>query len=284
MPYTFSMVIRYDLHVNELSDLPQLVYFIKDECRFAYNAKKVFTHTIAEIYYVIEGMGNLQVNGKVYKLHGGDYFVINPYVQHGEFLERKKEEQFTYYILGITNFTLLPQGEQDVYVPRRISPRDNIVYLLDKIFDELNGKRQSYKHAAEHYFALLLLETERLYGGKIEKSFHASSDIAAQIRNYIDVNYAGEISAKSIAEHFGKKLNTIEIKFKKSFGLSMQSYILVKRIEGAKRMLESNGNMPVAECAIKMGFYNPAYFSRCFKKIVGLSPRKYRNRFLQNIP
>lgn len=276
------MVIRYDLNTNELSDSPQLAYVIKDECRFAYDTKKVFTHTLAEIYYVTEGRGNLQVNGNVYKLHGGDYFVINPYVRHGEFLNRDKDEQFTYYILGINNFRLQTNGEQEIYIPRRLSPRDTIVYLLDKIFDELNEKRPEYKRATEHYFALLLLETERLYGGKLEKSFYAASDIAAQIRNYIDVNYAGEISSKSIAEHFGKKLNTIEIKFKKSFGLSMQSYILVKRIEGAKHMFEGNRNMPVAECAIKMGFYNPAYFSHCFKNIVGLSPREYRNRFLKD--
>ena len=276
------MIIRYDLQANELSDQPQLVYFIKDECLYAYNSGKFFSHTLAEICYIINGSGNLKVNDTVYRLHEGDIYIVNPYVRHCEFLQRGNGDGFSYYILGISNFTLLPQGGQEVYVPRRLSPRDTIVYLLDKIFDELNEKRPEYKRATEHYFALLLLETERLYSGKLEKSFYASSDIAAQIRNYIDVNYAGEISAKSIAEHFGKKLNTIEIKFKKSFGLSMQSYILVKRIEGAKHMLEGNRNMPVAECAIKMGFYNPAYFSHCFKNIVGLSPREYRNRLLKD--
>ena len=71
-------------------------------------------------------------------------------------MQRGNGDGFSYYILGISNFTLQPQGGQEVYVPRRLSPRDTIVYLLDKIFDELNKKRPEYKRATEHYFALLL--------------------------------------------------------------------------------------------------------------------------------
>lgn len=66
--------------------------------------------------------------------------------------------------------------------------------------------------------------------------------------------------------------------------MSMQSYILMKRIEGAKRILESNHNISITNCAILMGFYNPTYFSRYFKKITGISPREYSRLQRQNIP
>ena len=278
------MIIRYDLNTNELSDYPQLIYFIKDTCLYAYEPEKFFTHSHAEICYIISGRGNLKINNTVYELHEGDIYVLNPYVQHCEFLNRDKKEGFTYYILGINHFKLQSKDEQEVYVPRHLPLHSNILYLLNKIFDELNGKLQDHSIAVEKYFQLLLIETNRLYCGKIEKPFYANSDLSAQIRNYIDVNYAGEISAKSIADYFDKKLNTIEIKFKKSFGMSMQSYILMKRIEGAKRILESNHNISITNCAILMGFYNPTYFSRYFKKITGISPREYSRLQRQNIP
>jgi AraC-like DNA-binding protein len=47
----------------------------------------------------------------------------------------------------------------------------------------------------------------------------------------------------------------------------------------AKNILMSTDNT-VAETAYQLGFQNPPYFSRLFKKEVGLTPTEYRNQFL----
>ena len=274
------MIIRIDLPIEKNIHSPALSYFIRDDCLYAYESCKFFTHSLAEICYIIHGKGHLKVNDYVFELNSGDLYILNPYVKHCEFLQKDRQEGFSYYILGIVNFKLQPDNAT-VFRPLPLSEKSNIVFLLDKIFAELKSQLPAHDEAAKKYFELLLIEIERLYSSRIEPAPFIQSDLTAQIQSYIDVNYAGELSSKSIAEHFGRKLNTIEIKFKKAFGLSIQSYILLKRIEGAMRMLESNRNIAVSELAAKAGFYNPTYFSRYFKKITGLSPSEYRKMLLE---
>ena len=274
------MIIRIDLPIEKNIHSPALSYFIRDDCLYAYESCKFFTHSLAEICYIIHGKGHLKVNDYVFELNSGDLYLLNPYVKHCEFLQKDRQEGFSYYILGIVNFKLQPDNAT-VFRPLPLPEKSNIVFLLDKIFAELKSQLPAHDEAAKKYFELLLIEIERLYSSRIEPAPFIQSDLTAQIQSYIDVNYAGELSSKSIAEHFGRKLNTIEIKFKKAFGLSIQSYILLKRIEGAMRMLESNRNIAVSELAAKAGFYNPTYFSRYFKKITGLSPSEYRKMLLE---
>ena len=274
------MIIRIDLPIEKNIHSPALSYFIRDDCLYAYESCKFFTHSLAEICYIIHGKGHLKVNDYVFELNSGDLYILNPYVKHCEFLQKDRQEGFSYYILGIVNFKLQPDNAT-VFRPLPLSEKSNIVFLLDKIFAELKSQLPAHDEAAKKYFELLLIEIERLYSSRIEPAPFIQIDLTAQVQSYIDVNYAGELSSKSIAEHFGRKLNTIEIKFKKAFGLSIQSYILLKRIEGAMRMLESNRNIAVSELAAKAGFYNPTYFSRYFKKITGLSPSEYRKMLLE---
>lgn len=274
------MIIRIDLPIEKNIHSPALSYFIRDDCLYAYESCKFFTHSLAEICYIIHGKGHLKVNDYVFELNSGDLYILNPYVKHCEFLQKDRQEGFSYYILGIVNFKLQPDNAT-VFRPLPLPEKSNIVFLLDKIFAELKSQLHAHDEAAKKYFELLLIEIERLYSSRIEPAPFIQSDLTAQIQSYIDVNYAGELSSKSIAEHFGRKLNTIEIKFKKAFGLSIQSYILLKRIEGAMRILESNRNIAVSELAAKAGFYNPTYFSRYFKKITGLSPSEYRKMLLE---
>lgn len=270
------MMTRYDLPHQAMTDSPMFSYIIKLDCLCGYDEENFYTHTLTEIYYIIDGRGHMKANQESSLISGGDLYIIPPYTKHCEFVKRNKGEGFIYYILGIENFKFVADVDCPIYLPKHISKESNIVYLFNKIFEEFCDRKVWHERAVEKYFDLLLIEIQRLYNAKIQKSPHVSNNIAAQIRDYIDVNYISNISAKTISEYFGKKLNTIQVDFKKAFGTSMQSYILFKRIEDAKKMLEGNQNMRIAECSLKTGFYNPTYFSRYFKKIIGVSPTEYK--------
>ena len=64
-------------------------------------------------------------------------------------------------------------------------------------------------------------------------------------------------------------------KIKKATNLSTSIFIRHVRLEkSAQLLLETN--MPVAQIAFTVGFHDPAYFSRCFKKRYGIPPEAYR--------
>ncbi len=55
-------------------------------------------------------------------------------------------------------------------------------------------------------------------------------------------------------------------------------YVIGLRIREARRLLAET-DLPVADVARQTGFEDPFYFSRCFRRLTGISPRPYRNRF-----
>lgn len=64
--------------------------------------------------------------------------------------------------------------------------------------------------------------------------------------------------------------------FMSVFGQSPIDYITTAKIKRAKELIRS-GLCPISEAARSVGFEDIAYFSRVFKKIVGISPREYKN-------
>ncbi len=71
--------------------------------------------------------------------------------------------------------------------------------------------------------------------------------------------------------------------FKKWTGLSPVEYRNSIRINAARSLL-SNTDLKISEISIRCGFDDPYYFSRIFKKAVGLPPREYRMRWYQGLP
>ncbi len=66
--------------------------------------------------------------------------------------------------------------------------------------------------------------------------------------------------------------------FKREMGCTITDYITKVRVEEAKRLLR-NDNIPVSEVGMRVGYEDPSYFSKIFKKMVKYSPSKYREQF-----
>ena len=267
------MVIRFDFKQDKTNNNPQLLYFISDECKYEYDKNKAFTHNIAELCYVTSGKGHLHVEKEDFLISQDDIYIINPYTSHGEYVD--KSQGFSYYILGICNFSIFSSDNPEK--PRKLPGNNKIPLILDYVFNEQVQAKDDYAALTDNLFKILLIEIERLYKTKIESSDSSQENIAMRVKKYIDANYLGDCSSKTVADFFNKKLNTIEIKFKKQFGISMQQYILQLKIETAKKHLQSN-NMSVRDLAINCGFYNSSYFTQYFKKIVGLTPTEYKKQ------
>jgi len=68
--------------------------------------------------------------------------------------------------------------------------------------------------------------------------------------------------------------------FKEQTGENFIDYLNKVRIEKAKELLKDS-SMSLSEIASQVGYSNAGYFNRIFKKIVGITPGQYRNRFDQ---
>jgi AraC family transcriptional regulator len=61
--------------------------------------------------------------------------------------------------------------------------------------------------------------------------------------------------------------------FKQSLGVTPHQYILQRRIETAKYLLQ-HGELSIADIAVTVGFCDRSHMTRCFKRIVGVTPKQ----------
>jgi AraC-like DNA-binding protein len=83
-------------------------------------------------------------------------------------------------------------------------------------------------------------------------------------------------------EHMAAEVNVSPYYFSRlfrlSFGQSPHQYLLSKRIDRAKTLLQDQPDRSVADVALHVGFSNQAHFCEAFKKLTGLAPSGWRNK------
>jgi len=71
--------------------------------------------------------------------------------------------------------------------------------------------------------------------------------------------------------------------FKRRYGVSPAGYVIKERVRIACLMLVENDMMSVAEVSFSVGYKDPLYFSRIFKKQTGVSPTEYRKLHVDDL-
>jgi AraC-like DNA-binding protein len=94
-----------------------------------------------------------------------------------------------------------------------------------------------------------------------------------------DLQKLGLPTVKYMASKLSLSAGYLSDLLKQETGRTSLDHIHLALINEAKNILMSTDNT-VAETAFQLGFENPPYFSRLFKKAVGITPTEYRNQFL----
>jgi AraC family transcriptional regulator len=64
--------------------------------------------------------------------------------------------------------------------------------------------------------------------------------------------------------------------FKAATGLPPHQYVIARRVERAKQLLQGGGDLPLAQVAARSGFSDQSQFSHHFKRLVGVTPGQFR--------
>ncbi|MFX3635887.1 MAG: response regulator [Candidatus Pristimantibacillus sp.] len=109
---------------------------------------------------------------------------------------------------------------------------------------------------------------------------HTYKDIVEKAVHYTKDHYSDpEISIQRLCSYLHISTGYFSGVFKKEVKMTFVQYLMHIRMEAAKELLRST-ELKAFEIAERVGFADPNYFSFCFKKQVGISPRDYRSRSL----
>jgi transcriptional regulator GlxA family with amidase domain len=94
---------------------------------------------------------------------------------------------------------------------------------------------------------------------------------------YLQENHASPLSRREIADAIGVSENHLSRIFRRELGITPWDYLNRYRIKQAREML-AHTDRSITSVALAVGFSDPAYFSRVFRKQVGVSPSAFRDQ------
>ena len=104
--------------------------------------------------------------------------------------------------------------------------------------------------------------------------------LTRQLVEYVNQHYLQLDNMEDVTQVFRYNYAYLSRLFKKEMGIPMSRYVLEKRIELAKRVIENNDALSVTQIAEMSGFGDKRYFHRAFKSCTGMTPQEYKKSII----
>ncbi|MBR5518716.1 MAG: AraC family transcriptional regulator [Clostridia bacterium] len=240
-------------------------------------------HKEFEMIYVAKGKTYGKTAMESYTASKGDIILANPMEVHSLTID-KEEEYFHHCICFDTSLisdTTMAEAlaEGTMYAQHIIKsdhPSSAIIRdLFLKLFKVAEDDGETAPLEAGAYISLIFAEIVKadLISKVIKRN--KQSVFCSKIIKYINENYSKSITSAEPAKEFFYTQSHFCRTFTQNFGTSFSVFLNMYRVARAKEMLE-NTYTKISDIAQNCGFENLSYFSKTFKKIVGLSPAEYK--------
>ncbi len=159
----------------------------------------------------------------------------------------------------------------------QLPAKDSLSILFSKLFDAsiYTGKYQKNDLSIALESLLVKIAKSLKPDSKKGRLFHSLQ--------YINTNFHTELSLADLARKEHLSVSRYCVLFREQFGVSPIRYIINLRLKYACDLLKTT-NMPIKQIGLLSGFEDPHFFSKIFKKHMGISPMGYRNEQCAIIP
>ncbi|MFW2490908.1 helix-turn-helix domain-containing protein [Clostridium chromiireducens] len=229
----------------------------------------IHLHRSFEFIYVMDGTLQVYVNNRNFNLKKDDCILILPYEVHSISTEKYSDAR-----ICIFSPEYIKTFDSMIYGKFLENPVFNLSYnaqalILDKIFrDNVNVLQMKA--------CLYLLCSEIMEYTKLLVSVKNDYELLHKILNYIQDNFAKDISLKSVADEFCYSYTYLSKYLNNVLGISFVDFVNQNRINYSAYLLK-NTDEPITDIAYKCGYSSIRSFNRNFFNITGKTPKNYRN-------
>ncbi len=267
------------------SDIKNLSFQLESITKSKYDSdwhSTLHTHPFTELFYVVDGKGEFNIQGQRFPVKANDFVIINPQVEHTEL--SSPDEPLEYIVLGInglsfSNLTPVSEGGHPFSFFNLRDEQKDILRYLNAMVQEATSQQMSYELVCHNLLEILLIKILRHQHFDLEvgKQSKATKDISF-IKHYLETYYHESIQLEDLASMTHLSRFYISHSFKKEIGMSPMEYLIAIRIKESKILLRTT-NYSISQVADIVGFTTPTYFSKQFRKSTGISPTDYREQY-----
>ena len=230
-----------------------------------------------QLLYIVSGKAHFYFNGIERIVQAGRMVLIPPRVeQKYEYFGEEKPEVYWVHFTGSDVKNILRKYEIPMDDPIFYSGASSVYsYIFKEMINELQTCRTGYEELLAMYLQQIFLLVQRT---RQERKPTVTTYIQEEMeyaRRYFNEHYNEPISIQEYAESRNMSVCYFQRNFKQIVNHTPMQYLLTIRVNNAASLLETT-DYSMAEIAAIVGYEDPLYFSRVFRKIKGMSPTEYR--------
>ena len=229
------------------------------------------------IHYVVHGRGRFSTGGSSWELQEGDAFLVQPNVIASYQADQAAPWEYDWVgFNGSDAKHLLRQTGLLEMEPVFRCPPDNRFHAMLSDIIAVSGTSASAEARMESGLLRFLAELMDTFGMHAPHSDNSYAYVQKAIQ-FIDRNYSGSVDIEKISQSAGVSRSHLYRLFMAYINMPPNEYLTRYRISKAAGFLR-DGGLTVGEAAYSAGFADQLYFSRVFKKYIGVPPSAFRGK------
>jgi two-component system response regulator YesN len=170
---------------------------------------------------------------------------------------------------GLKDYALLVQN---VVLNERLERNLSTPSSGEEPAEWLPGRYADWEDYAAALYAWVLQHVQAL------KDVNQENRVVETIKSFVHEHHTEELELTQLAEIVYLTPSYLSKMFRTKTGETITDYIISVRMEHAKRLLREEYALKTYEVGQRVGYADPAYFNKVFKRVVGLTPKEYRDR------
>ncbi|ETT63652.1 AraC family transcriptional regulator [Paenibacillus sp. FSL R7-277] len=224
------------------------------------------------LHYIVSGRGYLKTGQAVHPVETGESFMIFP--QTEVYYYPDPQDPWAYCWIEFSGAETLR-----LLAMIHISPDQPVVTAAPQdfraMFDQVKGYQQE-PYARERSDAALHLLLSYYMEYYPSEQASLKKDYVGSAKAYIESNYwKSSLSVLDVVEYVSIERSYLFRLFKKETGTSISGYLTTVRIRRASELL-AESRLSVKSLSYSVGYHDPLYFSKIFKKVTSYTPSQYR--------
>lgn len=247
-------------------------------------------HDFYSIFWIESGEATHATEFVEYSLKAGTILFVPPGLKHRMYLDHSVggiyilfNEEFVQY--NLKNYVPLkeyrifnnPNFKSMITIVPEMRPK--LKNITDLIFDELRTTDNYSQDIVLNLLHLFLLESRRIFDQQNQAHIEIPSvtpdSTIIQFKLLIENHYQRQKNVSAYAELLNMSPSCLNEVAKRTTGITAGELIRNRVIDETKKLLYSSG-MSGKEIAFDLGFDDPAYFSRFFRKYTGTTLKEFR--------
>ena len=243
-------------------------------------------HPFNEIFYLSSGECTSFIDHNIYKFGKGDLVIVpggclHKTVYTGKGIHERIVISFRQEITDWIKEQIGAEYLKNCMVPGVINIPEKRRNYVDSLLDKLMFENDTPDILSTAFIKaglvelLLFIIRCKEYEDNVIKEIDVDNRKIQEVATYIFEHYTENILLEDVADKFDMNKSFLSKRFKTATGFGLKEYIINLRIQNACRLLLET-NKSITDIAFECGFNDSNYFGDSFRKIKGISPRKYR--------